>query len=99
MDTDTLLKLGGYCEQALQSPDFQLLATDYEQELVGLLFNSKSNDTQAREQIFFRIQGFRDFLMRLGSIVEQRNKLLDPEQDHSDIDDPTVHDIYKGIFD
>lgn len=83
----------------MQSPDFQLIAAYYEQELVSSLLNSKPEDSKSREQIFFRIQGFRDFLIRLASTAEMKQKLINPVQDQSDIDDPTVHNIYEGIFD
>lgn len=100
MDTDTILNVGAYCEGLLSDPTFQSLSAYFEQVAVEELLASKPHETKLRESIFARVSAHRDFLSMLGDFVKQKHEAEKPPADQTEVlDDPSVHEIYKGIID
>lgn len=98
MNVDDILNVGSYCEQLLQNPTFQFISGYFEQGAVGELLATKPHETKTRESIYARVTAHREFLNLLVHFVQQKKEATEPQPDQSD-DDPTVHEIYKGIID
>lgn len=99
MDTDTIVNVGNYCEQLLQDPTFQFLSGYFEQEAVANLLATQPHELKLRESIYARISAHREFLAKMAEFVSKKNDAVEPKDQSESIDDPTVHDIYKGYND
>lgn len=96
MDADTILRVGDYCEQLLTDPTFQWLSAYFEQNAVGEMLSTKPHETKLRESIYARVTAHHEFLAMVKDFVIKKHEAIEPKET-DDIDDPSVHDIYKDI--
>jgi hypothetical protein len=98
LDEDFYLNVGAYCEHLLADPTFKFLSGNFEAQQVAQFLSTQPHETKLRESIYSRVQAHRDFM---ATIIEFAQKKVDAEKpaDQTDIDDPSVHDIYKGFID
>jgi hypothetical protein len=89
-------EVGDYLQSLLSNQHFQLVSAWFEQTAVQELLSTKHDDKEGRERIYARIAAHRDFLTTLVQIIARQQELTQPQpQDHSDEDDPSVHNIYR----
>jgi hypothetical protein len=104
LNDDTILALGGFCNELLGAEAFKALVAMYEQQCAVDILNTQPHETKARDYIHASHQGFQSFLGLTRKFADAFNKLPQhqenqsdaPDQSEDDLDDPSVHDIYDG---
>jgi hypothetical protein len=98
MNEEMILGLGGFCTELLNSEDFDALTKLYSQQCAVDILNTAPHETKAREGIYAAYQGFEGFLAlakKFSEAYTKRQQQNDVETTQ-DIDDPSVHDIYRN---
>jgi hypothetical protein len=96
MTEDEMMVLGAYASDLLQHPSFLTLWSVFERTTADLLLATRPSETTVREQMYARLTGAREFLDFLHDAVKTAQALGPKQPDELDqIDDPSVHDIYK----
>jgi hypothetical protein len=98
MNDETISGLGGFCLELLNSEAFDALTKLYSQQCAVDILNTAPHETKAREGIYAAYQGFEGFLSLMKKFSEAAEKTLkqDDAETTPDIDDPSVHDIYRN---
>jgi hypothetical protein len=97
MTEDEIMELGGYSASIMSSPQFATIISQYETSLANGFLSSKPADQAERERIYARYSALHEFLGFMADIVKRSAEIQEefaPQQD--DIDDPSVHDIYRS---
>lgn len=99
MDDTTISALGGFCKGLIDAEAFDAITKLYSQQVAVDILNTKPHETKAREQLYASYLGFENFISLVKKFAEAHDKLhVTADQQtsaHYDIDDPSVHDIYR----
>lgn len=100
MNDETILELGGFCTELLNSEAFDALIKLYSQQCAVDILHTAPHETKAREGIYAAYQGFEGFLGLTKKFSEAHTKLHEQQNAGPttliDDDDPSVHDIYRN---
>jgi hypothetical protein len=98
MNDETISGLGSFCLELLNSEAFDALTKLYSQQCAVDILNTAPHATKEREGIYAAYQGFEGFLSLMKKFAEaskQKTLQQDDAETTPDIDDPSVHDIYR----
>jgi hypothetical protein len=100
MNDETILGLGGFCQELLSSEAFDALCKLYSQQCAFDILNTAPHATKEREGIYASYQGFEGFLALTKKYARDYEKIIEQqnaaETTPVDYDDPSVHDIYRN---
>jgi hypothetical protein len=101
MNDDTISALGGFCQELLSNEVFSALTATYSQQCAVDILQTAPHETKARESIYAAYQGFEGFLALMKKFADAAEKQAQQHQQAvegttQDIDDPSVHDIYRN---
>jgi hypothetical protein len=99
MNDEMISGLGSLCAELLNSEAFDALTKLYSQQCAVDILNTAPHATKEREGIYASYQGFEGFLSLMKKFAEAFNKQTTQQNDvetTQDIDDPSVHDIYRN---
>jgi hypothetical protein len=96
MDHDQIIDLGNAAEVILTNPMFNQICEQFEEDTVHKMVQTKPTQSAEREAIYATLVGARELLGFMQNFVQERNKLLKPNEAPVDAsDDATVLDIYR----
>jgi hypothetical protein len=95
LSDDEKVVLGQFCDSILTADAFAFITNLYETSTVQQLLTTKPQDRGKRDDLYFRIQGVRDFLALMAQLVNEKDRLLDNSPKPSAEDDDKVFDIYN----
>ncbi len=78
MTNDFVISLGEFCEELMRNEYFNVLTQQYETQCFQHMMTTKDHETKAREGIFFKWNGVKDFLQLMKACVEAKEKLIAP---------------------
>ena len=93
MKDEEKAELGDYAETVLTNPYFNALLNEFDRTTVELMLSTKPEQSGEREQVFQTVWALREFIGFMQSFIKFRNDLREPSL--ADLDDPSVHDIYR----
>ena len=95
MNDDLVIALGELSHNLLRNPHFELLGKMFEQQVAADLLQTKPQEADERERIYFRRQGYLAFMSHIAGFAADFAALTErrTEVDDDGIDDPSVHDF------
>jgi|SRR5882672_12787182 len=96
MTEDEIIELGAFATNLLFNPYVERLIKLWETDCISRTLATTPDQMLLREHVYAQMTGTREFLGFLGDFAAKSKELQDkyaPKPD--DIDDPSVHDIYR----
>lgn len=98
MTDDQIVELGVFCQSTLVHDHFNEVWRLFEQQTTANFLSTKPEQAAEREAIYAKLNGARELLGFMHSIVLRAEELTAAAQPTTDLqDDPEVHDIYREI--
>lgn len=95
LSEEAIITLGECCEQVLAHPVFPQLWQVFEAKAALHMLSTKPEEAAERERVYAQLVGAREFKTFITELAQTKAELIDDNQPKDDIDDPSVHDIYK----
>lgn len=96
MTEDEIIYLGSFAEVFLTNSSAEELIKLWETDCVSRMLSTGPLDGAVREKVYAQMVGTREFLAFLGDFAQKSRELQDKHGPKpEDIDDPSVHDIYR----
>lgn len=95
MDHDKIIDLGNAAEVILTNPLFNEMCEQFELTTVHEMVQTKPSQSTEREAIYATLVGARSFLGFIQNFVQERNKILKPQNEAPTAEDAEVFDIYR----
>lgn len=92
-----MMAVGEIANSLSRSPQFKIIQDLFEQQVAHDVLTTKPEQGQDRERLYSQLQGARAFAHHIASLAEQYRTMTELQvitQD-DEIDDPSVHDIYR----
>jgi hypothetical protein len=80
MTDDEIVALGSFCETLMGYDAWSVLVGQYEQPVFQHFMMTEPHEQKKREGIYANFSGTQDFLSHMKALIEQKNKLLQPQE-------------------